>query len=215
MAVLLGSGSKTSPLFTICKTLLETASDDITRLGKMKKKELAKIDGIGEGKALTLIAAMELGRRSVSSAAPLCLKDDDSIEQLIRPYLADSRNAQYHLVMLNNRRELLATSELPTSRNQLPELKTIMKLSLETGAAEIILCRNDIRLPTKIDDQEKAFVIQLDAAASIFKLKFRGLLIVRGRCLQAGLSVKSAPQDNTAIPNGGIDLLVGYSQSNG
>ena len=49
----------------------------------------------------------------------------------------------------------------------------------EAAAAEIMLCRNDLKLPGKHCDQEKAFVIQLDAAASMLKIKMRGLLIIQ------------------------------------
>jgi predicted ATPase with chaperone activity len=48
-----------------------------------------------------------------------------------------------------------------------------------SGSYEIVLCRNDIKLPSPFCDQEKAFIIQLDAAASMLKMKMRGLLIIQ------------------------------------
>lgn len=161
-----------------CKSLIESIGNNIAALGLLNIEQIAKIKGIGEIKAVTLLAAIELGKRSQRQTAPLCLKDETAIEYLMRSYFRDEPKAQYHLVLINNRDELLATSELETEKGKLPDLKEIIKLSLEAGAAEIMLCRNDIKLPSRFCDQEKAFIIQLDAAASMLKIKMRGLLVI-------------------------------------
>ena len=178
IAIILRSGSQALPLATICKSLIEAIGDNISILGSFSVEQIAKVKGIGEVKAVTLLAAIELGRRSMQQAAPLSLKDDTAVETLISAYLTAEDIAQYYLVLMNNRHELLATSELETEKGKLPDLKAMIKLSLEAGAAGIMLCRNDIKLPSRFCDQEKAFVIQLDAAASMLKIKMRGLLIV-------------------------------------
>jgi hypothetical protein len=72
----------------------------------------------------------------------------------------------------------LATSELATEKGELPDLRKIIKLVLETGAAEIILCRNQLKLPARIQREEKAYIIQLDAAVSMVQVRMRGLLVV-------------------------------------
>jgi len=178
IAIILRSGNKTLPIVSICKSLVDSINNNISNLDVLSVEQIAQIKGIGEIKAVTLLAAIELGKRSQRQTLPLNLKDETAIENLIRSYFSDQAKAQYHLVMLNNRDELLATSELTTKKGKLPDLKGIIKLSLEAGAAEIMLCRNDIKLPSRFCDQEKAFIIQLDAAASMLKIKMRGLLIV-------------------------------------
>jgi hypothetical protein len=80
--------------------------------------------------------------------------------------------------MLNNRSELLATSEMIIGPRPFPDIKSILKLSLDAGAFEIILCRSKIKLPKKIADEEKAYTIQLDAAASMLRIKMRGLMVI-------------------------------------
>lgn len=178
IAIILRSGSKTLPVITISKSLVDTINDNISLLDALTVNQIAKVKGIGEIKAVTLLAAIELGKRSQRQTLPLSLKEETAIENLMRSYFSDEPKAQYHLVLINNRDELLATSELETEKGKLPDLKGIMKLSLEAGAAEIMLCRNDIKLPNPFCDQEKAFIIQLDAAASMLKLKMRGLLVI-------------------------------------
>lgn len=179
IAIILRSGSKTLPVITICKSLVDAINDNISTLDAFTVDQIAKIKGIGEIKAATLLAAIELGKRSQRQTLPLNLKDETAIEMLIRSYFTDEHKAQYHLVLINNRDELLATSELETEKAKLPDLKGIVKLSLEAGAAQIMLCRNDIKLPSRFCGQEKAFIIQLDAAASMLKINMRGLLVIK------------------------------------
>jgi DNA repair protein RadC len=179
IAIILRSGSQALPLSIICKSLVEAIHDNISNLDSFSVEQIAKVKGIGEVKAVTLLAAIEIGKRSLRQAAPLCLKHDMEVEQLISAYLTLEHKAQYHLVLMNNRSELLATSELETEQGKMPDLKAMIKLSLEAGAAEMMLCRNDIKLPLRFCDQEKAFIIQLDAAASMLKINMRGLLVVR------------------------------------
>jgi DNA repair protein RadC len=178
IAIILRSGSKTLPLIMICKSLVDVINDNISTLDALTIEQIAKIKGIGEIKAVTLLAAIELGKRSLRQLPPLSLKDEKVIENLIMPYFTNEHKAQYYLVLINNRSELMATSELATEKGKLPELKGIIKLSLEAGTAEIMLCRNDLKLPSLFCDQEKAFIIQLDAAASMLKIKMRGLLVI-------------------------------------
>lgn len=179
LAIILRSGSASFPLVSICKELTGVIADNISNLATLSVDQIAKVKGVGEIKAITLKAAIELGRRSQTQSKPLNLEDDRDIENLISAYLTIEKIAQYHLVLINNRSELLATCELQTEKGKLPDLKNMMKLSLEAGANEIVLCRNDIKLSTRFCNQEKAFIIQLDAAASMLKMKMRGLLIVQ------------------------------------
>ncbi|HEX3386435.1 MAG TPA: JAB domain-containing protein [Mucilaginibacter sp.] len=144
----------------------------------MTIKEIAKVKGLGQIKAMELLAAIELGKRSMRQTIPMNLKDDKEVEKLIKPYIKAEQKVQYHLVLINDRKELLATSEMETENGTLPDLKKIIKLVLEAGAAEIALCRNAIKLPVSFQNEEKAYIIQLDAAASMLQINMRGLLII-------------------------------------
>jgi DNA repair protein RadC len=178
IAIILRSGSQSMPLVTICKTLIDHIDDNISTLGTMTIEEIAKVKGLGQIKAMELLAAIELGKRSLRRATPLNLKDDKEVEKLIKPYLTVEKKLQYHLVLINNRNELLATSEMETEKGQLPDLKKIIKLVLEAGAAEIVLCRNAVKLPVSFQNEERAYIIQLDAAANMLQINMRGLLII-------------------------------------
>jgi DNA repair protein RadC len=178
IAIILRSGGQAIPLVVICKALIACIDNNISTLGTMSVEQISKVKGIGEVKAIELLAAIELGKRCLRQAAPLNLQDDKAVEKLIKLYLTMEQKVQYHLVLINNRDELLATSELDTEEGKMPDLKSIMRLTFEAGAAEIILCRNAIKLSTHFQNQEKAYIIQLDAAASMLQIKMRGLLVI-------------------------------------
>jgi DNA repair protein RadC len=178
IAIILRAGTRSSPLAQICNTLIEYISDNMFNLANIELKQLAKIKGVGEVKAITLLAAIEIGKRSIRPAAPLNLKNDKSVEDFIKPYFNEDKTVQYHLIMLNNRSELLATSEMAIGPGPFPDIKSILKLSFEAGVFEIVLCRNKFKLSKKIADEEKAYTIQLDAAASMLRIKMRGLMVV-------------------------------------
>jgi DNA repair protein RadC len=86
IAIILRAGTRTSPLAHICNTLIEYIGDNIFNLANIELQQLANIKGIGEVKAITLIAAIELGKRSIRPAGPFNLHDDKSIADFIRPY---------------------------------------------------------------------------------------------------------------------------------
>jgi DNA repair protein RadC len=178
IAILLGSGSQAVPLMTICMDLIAVVNNDAEKLSNLSLEQLQQIKGIGKFKGMTLMAAFELGRRSMKPGAPLSLKDDESVKLLISPYFGSTSALQYYLVLMNHRQELLATSEIAVEDEHLPSLKPIIKLCLEAGAAAMMVCRNDPTLTAKYINKEKAFVVHLDAAAAMLKIKMRGLLIV-------------------------------------
>jgi DNA repair protein RadC len=179
IAIILRSGSQAIPLVMLCKTLIEHIGDNISTLSAMTVEQIAELKGIGKVKAMELLAAIELGKRSLRQAAPLNLKEDEAVERLIKSYHANEEKMRYHLVLINNRKELLASSEIENEEGKLPDLKGIIRLVLESGAAEMMLCRNEIKVPKAYRDEEKAYIIQLDAAASMLKINMRGLLIIK------------------------------------
>ncbi|TSJ38905.1 hypothetical protein FO440_20620 [Mucilaginibacter corticis] len=176
LAILLGSGSKQFPLAAICDGLIDLLNNDMTALCRTTAEELSVVSGIGVAKAVTLLAAVELGKRSLHNCAPILLKDDAGIVKFIKPLFDPNELPQYYLLLLNNRSELLATCELATIA-QLPDVKQIMKLSLEAAAFEIVLCRNNFCLPKDFEIKEADFMKLLQAAADMLNLKLRGLVV--------------------------------------
>ncbi|MES2111894.1 MAG: UPF0758 domain-containing protein, partial [Bacteroidota bacterium] len=81
VAILLGSGSLAVPLMSICEALIAMVDNDPGKLSDLSLDQLQQIKGIGKFKGMTLLAAFELGRRSMKPGAPLSLKDDEAVKK--------------------------------------------------------------------------------------------------------------------------------------
>lgn len=179
IAILIGSGTKQMPVMSICRYLVNAIDDQPEQLNTIGIDQLCHYKSIGAVKAITLIAALELGKRSVhSNQRSLILSSDKAISQLLKPYYQGIKIVHYFLVMMNRRQELLAFSELRTATAALPSVKRIIKYALDTGATHIMISRNDVFLSETHINQEKAFMNQLDAAAGMFQIDMKGLLIL-------------------------------------
>jgi len=179
IAILLGSGTQKIPLMSICGALIAVAGNRVDRLAAMGIEELKAIRGIGEVKAILLVAAFELGKRALDhSGQPLLLETFEQVAAFLWPYLARQEGAGYFLVMLNGRKELLAIQEFVIEDSGPPHIQTIIRAALSAGAAGLTLARADYELPGGYLDQEKAFTIELDAAAGMLNMDWQGLLVL-------------------------------------
>ena len=69
LAILIGSGTRNESAVELCKRILASVDNNLNALGKLSMKQLMEFKGIGEAKAITIIAALELGRRRRSEEA--------------------------------------------------------------------------------------------------------------------------------------------------
>jgi DNA repair protein RadC len=187
LAILFGSGNRQCPVMQFSEQIIIASDNDLNRLASMTVEELCKINGIGEAKALIIKAAMELGDRRIAIYnKALIVNDENAVVQLIQPCFSKEYYLQYFLVMCNNRHELLATHELLIKGKCHPNLKDVIRLCLEAGAARIWLCRNEVTANENFINEENAFSIELDAAASMLRMSYNGLIV----CYK-GLAVSS------------------------
>jgi DNA repair protein RadC len=179
IAILLGSGTRKTPLMSICNCLVNTIQDQPQKLADIDIGQLCEIKGIGQVKAIIIAAAIELGKRAnAGNIQAVLLETFDQVATFLSPYLPGQESAGYFLVMCNNRKELLATQEFPLDNHNPPSVKSIIQISVSAGAAEIILCRSQFNFDDDFLNSEKAFISQLDAAAAMMNVGMRGLVIV-------------------------------------
>jgi DNA repair protein RadC len=181
IAILLGSGNNKMPVMRIGEQLIGAIDNQPDRLAGITFEQLQEIKGIGEVKAILLAAAVELGKRVVCAhGRPLLLETVDQVAAFLSPYLARQESAGYYLVMCNKRKELLATQEFTIAEGVPPPVNSIMQAALSAGAADVKLCRQSFDLPQSYIDKENAFASQLDAAAGMMGMAWRGILVLDG-----------------------------------
>ena len=146
IAILLGSGFKEKTAVDVAKTLLQEVGNDLNALGKLSVKQLSRTKGIGSVKAITIIAALELGRRRKYLEKPDKHKVGSSRDawEYLFPYLADLDHEQFYILLLNRGNVII--KHLQISRGGVAasfvDAKLVFKPALEELASSIILCHN-------------------------------------------------------------------------
>jgi DNA repair protein RadC len=146
MAILIGSGSTTETAVELSKRILHSCTNDLNALAKLTVVELCKFKGIGEAKAISIIAALELGRRRKESDIPETNKIATSrdIFSILLPQFADLPHEEFWILLLNKANRVLNKVLISKGGQSatVVDAKIIFKAALENNAASIILAHN-------------------------------------------------------------------------
>jgi DNA repair protein RadC len=176
IAILLGTGSATMSAVDLAKTVLLTCKNDLHHLASLSVHDLIKIKGIGEAKAVTIVACMELGRRRKYLEAqdkPKIAGSHDVFEQL-KGELLDLPHEEFWIILLNRANRVIKKFQISQGgvAGTVADPKIIFKLALTELASGIILAHNhpsgnltasqaDINLTKKLSEAGKLLEIQV------------------------------------------------------
>jgi len=146
IAILIGSGSTHESAVELSKRILHKCENDLNHLGKLGIQELSKFKGIGEAKAVSIIAAMELGRRRKESERKqhLLVRSSKDVYEYIRPQFADLNHEEFWIMLLS-RANKITSRHLISKGGQagtVADPKIIFNIALQHHAASIILSHN-------------------------------------------------------------------------
>ena len=146
LAILIHNGTRQQTAVDLGKEILKLGKDNLSELGKLSVKELMKIKGIGEAKAITIAAALELGRRR-QGAVPLekhIVGNSGDIARYLQSKLKDHRHEVFAVLFLNrankiNHFEIISEGGITGT---VADPRIILRKALEEDAVNIILCHN-------------------------------------------------------------------------
>ena len=176
LGILISSGTKEKSAVDLGRELLSSADNNLNRLGKLSVNDLKKIHGIGAAKAVTIIAALELGRRRKLAEALHIQKITDSkdIAEIFQPLLGDLPHEEFWILFLNRSNRIISKMKLSQGgiSGTVTDTRLIMKNAIEQLATGIALCHNhpsgnvnpseaDIQITNKIKESGKLLDIQL------------------------------------------------------
>lgn len=109
LAILLGSGTRNESAIDLAKRIFSLGHNNLNELGKLGLDDFQKIKGIGAAKAITLIAAIELGRRRniADARQQATIRSSKEIFNLMHPKLADLKNEEFWTIYLNNKNVII------------------------------------------------------------------------------------------------------------
>ncbi|MEQ8425582.1 MAG: DNA repair protein RadC [Cyclobacteriaceae bacterium] len=176
VALLIGSGTGALSAVEVSKQVLQTVGNNLHDLARLSVKELMKSKGIGEAKAITIVAAMELGRRrkeSETEEKPKISASKDAFD-IVKGDLMDLAHEEFWVLLLNRANRVIKKKRISEGgvSGTVADPKIIYKLALEELASGIIVIHNhpsgnltasqsDITLTKKLKDAGKMLDIQL------------------------------------------------------
>jgi len=182
VAILIGSGSKDESAVALCMRILASVDNNLSELGKLSVKQLMEFKGIGEAKAITIAAAMELGRRRRGEEAleKRQLTSSLSAFELMQPIIGELQHEEFWIIYLNNSNKVIQKSQLSKGgiTGTLVDVRLVLKNALEVGATGLILAHNHPSGTLKPSEADKQITDKLKMAALSLDIKVLDHLIV-------------------------------------
>ena len=160
IAILIGSGNSKETAVDLSKRILHDNKDNLIELSRLTINDLMKYNGIGEAKAVTIAAALELGRRRRFSEAleKPSIKNSQIAYECFYAHLSDLNHEQFWIMLLNNANKVIKLEKIGVGgmTGTTADPKKIFKSALENNATNIMLCHNHPSgniLPSNADKQ--------------------------------------------------------------
>lgn len=146
VAILIGSGSRNESAVALSKRILASVNNNLSSLGKQSLAQLMEFKGIGEAKAITIAAALELGRRRKEENPLELVKVTSSkvMYQEMYPIIGELPHEEFWVVYLNNSNKIIFKAQLSKGgiTGTIVDVRLVFKIALEQNAVAIVLAHN-------------------------------------------------------------------------
>jgi DNA repair protein RadC len=182
IAILIGSGSRNESAVSLSKRVLSSVDNNLNALGKLSLKQLMEFKGIGEAKAVTIAAALELGRRRRIEEAIVLDKITSSkaVFEIMQPIIGELLHEEFWVLYLNNSNKVIHKSQLSKGgiTGTVVDVRLIFKLALEHNATAIILSHNHPSGKLLASDADKEITKKLKFAGAQLDIKVLDHIII-------------------------------------
>lgn len=170
LAILIGSGSRNESAVQLCQRILASSQNNLNLLGKLSIQQLMNFKGIGEAKAISIAAALELGRRRREEEVIELKKITSSkaVFDIMQPLIGELPHEEFWVLFLNNSNKVIYKIQISKGgiTGTVVDIRIVFKLALEHNATSIILSHNhpsgklqaseaDIQITKKIKEAGK------------------------------------------------------------
>lgn len=146
LAILIGSGSRNESAVQLCQRILASSNNNLNQLSKLSINQLTQFKGIGEAKAITIVAALELGRRRRLEDATELPKITSSkkVFEIMQPIIGELPHEEFWVLYLNNSNKVIFKSQISKGgiTGTIVDTRMIFKTAFEHYATSIIITHN-------------------------------------------------------------------------
>ena len=182
LAILINHGTKNKSAIELGKEVLEAGKNNLQELGKLTVKELMKIKGIGEAKAISIAASLELGRRRQATEAleKKTVTSSADIAAFLQTKIKDNRREVFGVLYLNrankiNHFEIVSEGGITGT---VADPRIILKKALEEDAVNIVLAHNHPSGSLKPSRADEDLTRKIKEAAKYFDINVIDHIIV-------------------------------------
>lgn len=182
LAILLGSGNRDMTVVELARQLLQKVSNNLHELGRQSMVDLMKTKGIGPAKAITILAAMEIGRRraGIHHIEKIPVRSSQTVFDLFHPLLGDLEHEEFWLLMLNRANRVLGRYKVSQGglAGTVIDTRIILKKALDNLSTSIIVCHNHPSGNNQPSDADVKITEKLKKAAEMLEIKLLDHVII-------------------------------------
>ena len=182
LAILIINGTKQKSAVELAQDILRLGKDNLNELGKLSVKDLMKLKGIGEAKAISVVAAMELGRRRQATASleKAVVTSSLDVATYLQTKLRDYKHEVFAVVFLNRANKINNFRIISEGgiTGTVADPRIILKKALEEDAVSLILCHNHPSGSLKPSRADEELTYKIKEASKFFDIKVLDHLIV-------------------------------------
>jgi len=182
IAILINNGTREKSALELAQEVMKTGKDNLAELSKLSVRELTRIKGIGDAKAIAIVAALELGRRrqATTSREKAAITSSSEVAGYLQTMMADFRHEVFAVLFLNrankiNHFQIISEGGITGT---VADPRIILKKALEENAVSLILCHNHPSGSLKPSRADEELTMKIKEAARYFDIKVLDHLIV-------------------------------------
>lgn len=176
LAIIMGSGNREHSAVELSRKILDSVGNNWHNLSLLQISDLMKFKGIGEAKAISICAALEIGRRRAAQEVPekVQISSSSDLFKVLHPYLGDLQTEQFWAIFLNQNNRILGKVQLSSGgiNQSVVDVRILFKNALEHFATGIVVAHNhpsgnlkpsqeDLKITKQITEAGKLLNIQL------------------------------------------------------
>ena len=182
IAILIGSGNRQESAVALSKRMLQSVDGNINELAKLSVERLTTFKGIGEAKAISIITALELGKRRQLETAMEKPKITSSVAvfNLLQPIIGDLEHEEFWVLFLNNSNKVVAKNQISKGglTATVVDVRLLFKRALELAAVAIIVCHNHPSGKLQPSDADQQLTQKINEAGTTLDIKLLDHLII-------------------------------------
>lgn len=182
VAILLGSGNSEETAVDLARHVLKDVGDNLINLSKLSIKELMAYRGIGEAKAVTIAAALELGRRRrfAETASTRSIRNSRDAFEHFYLKMSDLTHEQFWIMMLNHANNIIKIEQIGVGglSSTIADPKKIFKAAIENQASAVMLCHNHPSGNLEPSNNDRKLTKNIVNGAKYFDIKILDHIII-------------------------------------